>query len=117
MITVELKQLRFFAYHGLYPEERKTGNEFEVQLAVSYEAENEVISGIHSTIDYTSLYSIIKEQFDTPVDLLETLITNIAGEIKTAFPQSKKINISISKPHPPVKNFIGVVSVSFSKEY
>ncbi|MBL7731144.1 MAG: dihydroneopterin aldolase, partial [Chitinophagaceae bacterium] len=31
-ITVSLHKLIFRAYHGLYPEERKTGNDFEVNL-------------------------------------------------------------------------------------
>jgi dihydroneopterin aldolase len=38
VITIELKQLRFLAYHGLYAEERKTGNEFEINLSVSFPA-------------------------------------------------------------------------------
>ena len=35
MISIELKRLRFLAYHGLYAEEKKTGNEFEVNLVVN----------------------------------------------------------------------------------
>ena len=36
-ITIELKGLRFFAYHGLYAEEQKTGNEFEIDLFVTHQ--------------------------------------------------------------------------------
>lgn len=117
MITVELKQVRFFAYHGLYPEERKTGNEFEVSLAVSYDLPDVIISDIHSTINYAALYELVKDQIGTPVDLLETLVMNMAGEIKEAFPQTKHIRIAISKLHPPIAKFTGTVSVSFQKDY
>ena len=35
-MTIELKGLRFFAEHGMYVEERKVGNQFEIDLEVSY---------------------------------------------------------------------------------
>lgn len=117
MITVELKQVRFFAYHGLYKEERKTGNEFDLNLAVSYEAGKELIPDITSTINYAELFELVKSQFDTPVDLLETLVINIAAEIKSVFPQTKKISISIAKLHPPIKGFTGNVCVSYEQDY
>lgn len=117
MITVELKQLRFFAYHGLYPEERKTGNEFIIDLAVSYEPDPKAEMNITSVINYADLYQLIKDQFNTPVDLLEILVINIAGEIKSAYPQTKKIQLTVSKLHPPIPGFSGHVSVSYQKSY
>lgn len=117
MITVELKQVRFFGYHGLYKEERKTGNEFELNLAVSYEEGKTLISDISATINYAELFELVRSQFDTPVDLLETLVINIAGEIRSVYPQTKKIWISIAKLHPPIKGFTGSVRVNFEKTY
>jgi len=118
MITVELRQLRFFANHGLYAEEKKTGNEFEVNLSVSFELPVESRpNDISATINYVSLYEMVKEEMQKPADLLETLATGIERKIKAAFPQSKKISIAIAKLHPPIPNFTGSVSVSFEKEY
>jgi len=34
LISIQLKELRFFANHGLYPEEQKIGNEFDINLTV-----------------------------------------------------------------------------------
>lgn len=117
MITVELKQVRFFGYHGLYKEERKTGNEFDLNLAVSYEPGKELVYDISNTINYTELFELVRLQFDTPVDLLETLVCNIAAEIKSVFPRTKRISISIAKLHPPIKGFTGHVCVSYEQEY
>lgn len=117
MITVELKQVRFFGYHGLYSGERKTGNEFMVDLAVSYDPGNEGLTETGPVINYVELYQLVKDQIDTPVDLLETLVVNITGEIKSTFPQAKRIYISIAKLHPPIQGFSGNVCVSFQKEY
>jgi len=48
-----------------------------------------------------------------PAQLLETLATEIAGEIIEKFPVVTGVEISISKLHPPIKNFLGTVGVTF----
>lgn len=116
-MTVELKQVRFFAFHGLYPEERKTGNEFEVNLSVCFEPAEAGVNDITATVNYASLFEIVKEQMREPADLLETLVTSIAGKIKSAFPRTKKISISVAKLHPPIASFTGQVCVTLQKEY
>ena len=90
LITVELKQLHFFAYHGLYAEERKTGHEFEVNLFVSYLPVSGTITGISDTVNYVELYELLK---------------------------SEKIEIAVTKLHPPITGFTGTVGVKYSKEY
>lgn len=117
MITVELQKVRLYAYHGLFPEERKTGGEFEIDLGVSYQPEEKIINQINSTINYVSLFELLKEQFDTPVDLLETLVMNIADEIKSLYPQVIRVRIAVSKLNPPITGFSGNVTVRFEKEY
>ncbi len=106
-----------YAYHGLFPEERKTGGEFEINLTVSYQPDRDIISNIRSTINYVSLFELVKQQFHTPVNLLETLVMNIAEEIKSLYPQTKRVCISVSKLNPPITGFDGNVAVKFEKEY
>jgi len=36
MITIELQDLIFYEHHGIYEEERRVMNSFEVNLSVSY---------------------------------------------------------------------------------
>ncbi len=117
LLTVELTDLYFFAYHGLYPEERKTGNEFMVNLSVDYEPDADIIHDISNTINYATLFEIIRKQMQQPVDLLETLSMTIATEIHSSFPQIKKVQVSVTKQHPPIAAFTGKVSVTYVKEY
>lgn len=116
-ITVSLHKLIFRAYHGLYPEERKTGNDFEVNLAVQYEPADEVVTAISSTINYATLAELVKKNMLQPADLLETLAMQIAADIHQEFPQVKHIDISIAKLHPPVISFQGNVSVRYTCSY
>jgi dihydroneopterin aldolase len=117
MMTVELKQVRFFAHHGLYPDERKTGNEFEVNLSVSFEPAEGGVNDISATVNYAALFDLVKRQMEEPASLMESLVTSIAANIKTAFPQTKKISVAVEKLHPPIAKFTGQVCVTFQKEY
>lgn len=117
LITIELKQLHFHAFHGLYAEERKTGNEFEINLAVSYVPPAGTITDISDTINYAQLYTLLKVEMQQPRDLLETFLMEVAEKIHASFLQIKKIDISITKLHAPIAKFIGTVGVKYSKEY
>ena len=117
LITIELKQLRFLAYHGLYAEERKTGNEFELNLSVSFQPSSGTITEISDTVNYSSLYTLLKTEMQKPRHLLETLVMEVAELIHVSFPQIKKIEISITKLHVPIAKFTGTAGVRYQKEY
>jgi 7,8-dihydroneopterin aldolase/epimerase/oxygenase len=117
VITIELKRLRFFAYHGLYAEERKTGNEFEINLSVSYQPSSGTVTDISDTVDYAVLYEMLKKEMQDPRHLLETFLMEVAEIIHASFPQIKKIEISIAKLHVPITKFTGTAGVRFVKEY
>jgi dihydroneopterin aldolase len=117
ILTIELKQLHFFAHHGLYAEERKTGNEFEVNLIVSYQSTSGTITDISDTVDYVLLYDLLKAEMQKPRHLLETFVMEVTELIHKEFPQIKKVEISITKLHPPIEKFTGTVGVKYSKEY
>ncbi|MEO6537305.1 MAG: dihydroneopterin aldolase [Ferruginibacter sp.] len=116
MYTIHLTNLRFFAHHGIHAEEEIVGNDFEVSVAVSFEVTAE-ISALSQTVNYVSLYNIIKKIFIHPAKLLETLATDICEGIHASDQRIKKINITIHKLNPPIGNFTGSVGVSFCKTY
>ena len=112
-MQIHLQKIHFFGHHGLLPEEKLTGGEFEVNLITNYLPIQIPIKKIEETIDYTVLLSIVRERMNKPAQLLETLATEIAGEIMDKFPVVTGVEISISKLHPPIKNFLGTVGVTF----
>ena len=116
-LTIFLHQLRFFAYHGLYPEERKTGNDFEVNLSVSYTPPEGIITDLSATINYERLFALLQEQMQLPRGLLETLAMEIAETIHSTFPGIKSLDISITKLHAPITSFTGQVGTRYYKEY
>jgi 7,8-dihydroneopterin aldolase/epimerase/oxygenase len=116
-MTVEIKEARFLAYHGLYAEEQKTGNEFIVTLKVDYEVGNNEVLTIDETVNYVSLYELLKEQMQHPRDLLETLAMDIINEIQSDFPMLSAAEISIEKLNAPIDSFAGKVGVVYKKQF
>ena len=70
--TVQLHNLKFHSFHGLYPEEKLLGGEYEVSVDVCFEAEGKITS-IHQTVNYVAVYHTIKKRMDQPTELLETV--------------------------------------------
>ena len=117
MVTIKLKQLRFFAHHGLYEEERKVSNEFIVDLEVAFESSVTIISKMSETINYIKLYELVKKQMLQPTDLIETLAMQITNNIHQLYSQVKKVSITITKKYPPVINFSGNIAVNYIEEF
>ena len=117
LLTIELQKLHFFAFHGLYPEEKKMGNEFEVNLNVSYLPASGTITDISETVNYVVLYNLLKTEMQKPRHLLETFVMEVTEQIHLSFSQIKKVEISITKLHPPIEKFTGTVGVKYCQEY
>ncbi len=116
-LTIDLKGLRFFAEHGMYAEEIKIGNEFEVDLSISYKAPKKTIVSMEQTINYVEAYRIVKEEMAEPKYLLETCAMKIVERLHQEFNQIEKILITVKKLAPPITNFTGSVGVTVCKEF
>ncbi|MES1218278.1 MAG: dihydroneopterin aldolase [Bacteroidota bacterium] len=117
LLTISLNNVRFRAFHGLHSEERKKGNDFVVNMQASFQPNSGIISSLDDTIDYASLFDIINTTMQKPVDLLETLVQNIAHAAHQKFPQLKEVTVSVEKLNPPIDKFTGSATVTYSKQY
>lgn len=116
MITVELINIRFHAYHGLYAEERKSGSDYEFNLSVNWEESN-LVTDLSQTVNYARLHELVKEEMKIPRQLLETLLMELSERIHKEFPLVKEISMSLAKLNPPIVNFIGSTSVTYRKQF
>ena len=110
-----LKDLRFYAYHGVFEEERKTGNEFKVDLSVFTPYDDNIRSDdLSKTVSYANLFNIIKEEMSIPRNLLEKVAIEIALKIKRDFPVIQRGRINIEKIHPPIPGMIGSAAIALN---
>lgn len=111
MFTIALQQLRFFAFHGVYPEERQIGGEFEVDVTISLNPVHFPVTELGQSIDYGRVYEWVKACMKQPQPLLETVGAEIATGILRKFSQAESVKVSISKLNPPIIAFEGSVAV------
>ena len=115
--TIQLQNLRFFAEHGMYEEEKSAGNAFEVNLSIEIRAPKQKLISLEQTINYAEVFRITQAIFSKRKYLLETLAMEIADALKTQFPAIKKIAVQIRKLNPPITSFTGSVSVSYERTF
>ena len=116
-ITIDLKGLRFFGEHGMYPEEMKVGNEFEVDLSLTLKAPKQVITSLEETINYVEVYRIIQEELADRKQLLETCAMQIGERLNEQFPEVRSVSVTIKKISPPITNFSGTIGITYAREY
>lgn len=117
VITVELTKLRMFAAHGWHKEEAVLGNEFEVNVALTISAPEKTIHSIDETVNYVTVYGIVKEEMDNTKPLLETCAQQIAERLHRQFQQVKSVKVNIKKLQPPIAGFVGTVGITYFKEF
>jgi len=110
MLTIHLN-VTFFAYHGLYDEEKKLGNNFDIELRVGHQPK-EKITNISQALDYVSMYEFVKAKMQTPYELLETLAMEVTQEILEKFHPAEEVFFSITKKQPPFAGIQGSAGVS-----
>jgi len=115
-LTISLHELEFFGYHGLYPEERRAGNRFKIDLDVFFPAEDN-IEQLSQTIDYAVLYDLLVVRMKEATPLLETLAQHLSHAIKEKFPVITRIIIRIQKCQMPLAHFSGNISVKYEKKF
>ncbi len=116
MFTLHLNKILLHAYHGVHEEETIVGNDFEISLSVSFN-ELQKITILEDTINYVSVFEIVKINFEKTQYLLETVAQNIVEAIHELDKRIILINISIYKISAPIINFNGAIGVSYSKSF
>jgi dihydroneopterin aldolase len=97
LFSLTIKDLEFYAKHGLYKGEKKINQKFNINVNIIYTINIKDKISIDQCIDYVEITSIIKEVMKHSEDLMETLILNIRNEIMGKYSNIQKCNISIKK--------------------
>ena len=99
---IELRDMRFKAYHGCLPQERIQGTQYQVSLRCELDLRRASESdSLEHTVDYSALYDIVKQEMATPANLLEKGAGNILKNIRYYAPAVKSATITICKMEPP----------------
>jgi len=115
---IELREMIFHAYHGVLQQEKMVGNTFIVNLLVIADLSNAIQSDrLEDTIDYSQIFSLVKDEMSIPSQLLEHVGGRIVHSLKEKFPIIKEITLRLSKLNPPFSGEVHSASIILNEKF
>ena len=100
---IHLRDMRFYAYHGVMEQERRVGGDYLVSLCVDTDLSRPAVSdNVDDTLNYAELYRVVAKEMSQPSCLLEHVAGRIGQRVLDNFPQVKALNVCVTKCNPPM---------------
>ena len=107
-----LKELRFFAHHGVGEQETRVGNEFTIDLRIKTDIVRAMrTDNVDDTVSYADIYEVIKQEMNIPSKLLEHVVGRIARRLFRDFPTIEALELKLYKRNPPMGADIAAAGV------
>lgn len=110
--------MKFYGYHGLYPEENKLGQRYIVHLTLDMDLSRAgKTDNMKDSVDYGKIYDVTKQTVEGQAkQLVEALAEDIANQMFQSFPAIKGITVEIEKPEAPIPGQFDSVGVEIYRE-
>lgn len=113
MDEIRICDLKIYAYHGVYEEEKKNGQEFRIDAVLHLDLrkagkEDDLNVSVHYGEVCQFMHTFFSEH---RFDLIEAAAEHLAYEVLMAFPLLQGIELEVKKPHAPIGIPFGNVSV------
>ena len=117
MDQIRIKNLKIFAHHGVYKEEKEQGQEFAVSAVLHTDFRRAGESDdIADAVDYGAVCLLVDEFMrENRFDLLEAVAWHMAQAILFEFPAVRKIELEVKKPNAPIPLRFDEVSVRIER--
>lgn len=102
-----------FGYHGLFEHERKDGQDFFVDLALSVDlTAASQTDAIEDTVNYAEITDLVVEEITSnPVNLIEKLAGRIAERVLNQHLKVQQVSVTVHKPQAPVAEQLKDIAV------
>ena len=115
MGTIAIENMRFYAHHGCFGQERKIGTRFSVDVEFTCDTvKAEKTDKIEDTVNYLEVYQVVKAEMETPSHLLEHVAHRVGKAIMRRFDAVESVRVKVSKLAPPLGGQMDAVCVSIS---
>ena len=118
MDSINIGNIRCYGYTGVFPEEKKLGQWFNVDLCIGCDL---IPAGrsddLSNTLDYSQAIAAVKtlvkkERFD----LIECLAETIASRI-LAFDTVQQVRVRLTKEAAPIPDFDGAITIDITRHH
>ncbi|MDD2538102.1 MAG: dihydroneopterin aldolase [Bacteroidales bacterium] len=114
MATITLNDMKFYAHHGCFDEERLIGTRFLVDVELETVSCPAVLTDeLEDAIDYSKVYRVVAAEMAVPSRLLEHVAGRIIRSLTRAFPVSD-CRVKVSKLAPALGGETGKASVTLT---
>ncbi len=111
---ITLTGLTATGFHGVFPDERREGQRFVVDVVLELPVETGT-DALSDTVDYSAVAEAVEEVITgEPRDLIET----VAGEIAARCLEHgrvERVTVTVHKPHAPLTQTFTDVAVTISR--
>jgi dihydroneopterin aldolase len=100
-----LEGMRFYAYHGVNPEERALGQRFVVDVALAADLRRAGRSDdLADTVSYSAVYKLVRRIVEGEArNLIEAVAEEIASAILAEHEPVARVTVTVRKPEVPMK--------------
>ena len=113
--SIQLKNMKFHAYHGVLPQEKIVGNNFVVNVKFTADVSKSFVTDdVKDTVNYAEIYDLVKAEMAVPSQLIEHVAGRIFTKIRDSFPQITALEVRLAKLNPPVNGEVEASEVVIS---
>ncbi|WP_066185574.1 MULTISPECIES: dihydroneopterin aldolase [Gracilibacillus] len=118
MDKIQLNQMSFYGFHGVFPEEKKLGQRFIVDAVLEVDLRQAgKTDDLQYSIDYGLVYQLTKAVVEGPSkNLIEAVAEQVASELLFHFEALMACQIRLIKPDPPIPGHYQSVAVDIYRE-
>lgn len=104
---IKLREMIFYGFHGVSPQEKQTGQRFSIDLEVECDLSAAGLSDDpEDTVNYSKMFKVVKAIVEGPSrNLLEHVAESIAQAILKNF-GVESARVVVRKPEVPIKSSI-----------
>lgn len=102
--TIRLRQMEFYAQHGVLPQERVVGGRYMVDVALDVRLDEAALlhDCLEGTVNYAEVYEVVREEMDVPSKLLEHVAARILKAVMKNFSLVERASVNVCKVNPPM---------------
>ncbi len=117
MDKILIKGLRLFACHGVNPEEKRDGQEFVLDMALSADLSRARESdALNDTVNYAAVRKTVQRAFtEKSYDLIERAAEAVCRAVLREHPRVQEITLTLKKPQAPMNAVFDYVAVEVTK--
>jgi dihydroneopterin aldolase len=116
LTKLTIRNLEFYAYHGVRSEEQALGGKFQVDIELWYNDKAAVLSdNVKNALNYEEVVFTLDEIMNgDPFNLVETLSYEMMSGLMEKFPLIERVAIRVRKLNVPIRHIVDYIEVEQS---